>query len=250
MNCENVRFLLDGYSDGELDLVNHVQIEMHLDECSECGQLHENKTQVKAALMDNTLYYRAPAGLRERVLSALEPTEKNNFKERWLRQHWWYSLATTALAAVVIFTLFLFWQSKSNTDSLAQEIVASHVRSLMADHLTDIPSTDQHTVKPWFDGRLDFAPPVIDLGPQGFVLIGGRLDYVSSRQVAALVYIRRQHVINLFIYPEEGAADGLTGKSVKQGYNVVHWNQSGMSFWAVSDLNPDELQQFSQLYQN
>jgi anti-sigma factor RsiW len=119
----------------------------------------------------------------------------------------------------------------------------------MADHVTDVASTDQHTVKPWFDGRLDFAPPVLDFAPQGFVLVGGRLDYASNRPVAALVYKRRQHVINLFIFPEQGRLQA-DGSAIKQGYNLIHWNRSGMTFWAVSDLNLEELRQLANLYQD
>ena len=129
---------------------------------------------------------------------------------------------------------------------LGREAVSNHVRSLMADHIADVPTSDQHTVKPWFNGKLDFSPPVIDLDEQGFSLVGGRLDYLDSRVVAALVYKRRQHVINLFVWPTD-ESDRAGQTATYQGYNVVHWRQDNMSYWAVSDLNANELREFAQL---
>ncbi|MBA3356983.1 MAG: anti-sigma factor [Pyrinomonadaceae bacterium] len=120
----------------------------------------------------------------------------------------------------------------------------------MANHLTDVPSSDQHTVKPWFDGKLDFAPPVTDLTAQGFPLVGGRLDYISNRPVAALVYQRRQHFINLFIWLSTNDSESGNKIMTRQGYNLIRWNQSGMTYWAVSDLNLNELQEFAQAVQN
>ena len=152
-------------------------------------------------------------------------------------------------AVIIIWSIASFASRPSQEDVLAQEVVASHVRSLMANHLTDVPSSDQHTVKPWFDGKLDYSPAVKDLSPQGFSLHGGRLDYIGNRPVAALVYQRRQHSINLFVWPATQAPAPNGKASERQGYNVIRWSNAGMTYWAVSDLNLAELQQFVQLLQ-
>jgi anti-sigma factor RsiW len=135
-------------------------------------------------------------------------------------------------------------------DHITQEIISGHVRSLMADHLTDVASSDQHTVKPWFNGKLDFSPPVKDLSDHGFPLVGGRLDYLENRPVAALVYRHRKHFINLFIWPSAHGSDIGKKTLASDGYNLIHWEESGMVYWAVSDLNIGELQEFAQLIQN
>jgi anti-sigma factor RsiW len=249
MNCEDSRAFLDGYADGELDLVNHLQIEKHLDECPACRRAFENRAALKSALADDSMYFRASSDLREKIRASLSETssEPEPRAARWWQWGWTPALVSSAaLAAILVTALVLLPPSASNDDQLAKDVVSSHIRSMMASHLTDVPSSDRHTVKPWFDGKLDFSPPVVDLAPQGFSLIGGRLDYVSGRPVAALVYQRRQHVINLFIFPTED--NGNTGNKllVKQGYNLIHWNRSGMTFWVVSDLSLNELQEFAQ----
>jgi len=137
----------------------------------------------------------------------------------------------------------------AHDELIAQEIVSGHIRSLMANHLSDVASTDQHTVKPWFDGKLTFAPPVVDLSQEGFPLIGGRLDYVDNKPVAALVYQRRLHYINVFIWPSNGGPDAAPVSEALEGYNILHWSQGGMASWAVSDVSTDELKTLGTLLQ-
>jgi anti-sigma factor RsiW len=136
---------------------------------------------------------------------------------------------------------------RSRGNALAQDVISSHVRSLLATHLLDVPSTDQHTVKPWFDGKLKFSPPVYDFTERGFRLIGGRLDYINGREVAALVYQRNKHVINLFISPSESGSNTAAESFTKDGYNVSHWDRDGFEFWAVSDVNAEDLRAFADL---
>jgi len=136
-------------------------------------------------------------------------------------------------------------QATAVTETMAQGVVAGHVRALMGAHLFDVRSTDQHTIKPWFLGKLDFSPPVDDLAPQGFPLVGGRLDYLSGRPVAALVYQRRQHMINVFVWPAADSHEAPADARTLRGFHVRHWTRDGMTFWAVSDLNDMELDQFA-----
>jgi len=248
VNCETTRNLLDGYADGELDLLNHLQIERHLKDCSSCARIYENHSTLKSALAGNSLYFHAPSGLQKRIQTAVrganrEPAAGKIWQWRWL------ALATS-FAAIIILSLVFFQTRPDNDELLAQEFVSGHIRSMMANHLTDVPSSDNHTVKPWFDGKLDFSPPVVDLTMQNFSLVGGRLDYIASRPIAALVYQRRQHFINVFVFPSPDNSDSGNKIAVRQGYNLIHWNKSGMTFWAVSDLNLNELQEFTQLLQN
>jgi anti-sigma factor RsiW len=252
MKCEEVRGLLDGYGDGELDLVNHLQIEQHLEGCTACLRTNEENALLRSTLTDKSMYFRAPDQLRKKIRAGLPETESKPDTARWWPWRWMPTFAAAAgLGAIVITGLVFLRASTSSEDLVAKEIVSAHVRSMMMDnHLTDVLSTDQHTVKPWFEGKLDFSPPVIDLALQGFVLTGGRLDYAAGRPVAALVYKRRQHVINLFVFPTQGDANSSNRMYDRQGFNLVHWNRSGMTFWAVSDLNLNELQEFAQDLQN
>lgn len=250
MNCQDTQNLMNGYTDGELDLIKNVEIEQHLQACQACVRDHRNHQSLRSAINDDSLYFKAPVNLRKRVMLAVREANGDEPRSRFFSWRWLSVAASAALVAIIIWS-FVSMQSNPTTENLlAQEVVSSHVRSLMANHLTDVPSSDQHTVKPWFDGKLDFAPPVADLTAQGFPLVGGRLDYISNRPVAALVYQRRQHFINLFIWLSTKDAESGNKIMTRQGYNLSRWNKSGMTYWAVSDLNLSELQEFARALQN
>jgi anti-sigma factor RsiW len=237
--------LIQGYADGELDLLGNLRAEEHLKDCTVCARDLRNHQALRVALGGGSLYFSAPATLRGRIRSAVRAASNPEPRRGSSSWRWMAVAASFALFAIAIGSFVLLRSRPSKDEFLAQEIVAGHVRSMMAGHLTDVASTDQHTVKPWFDGRLDFAPPVEDLAPRGFPLVGGRHDYAGGRPVAALVYQRRQHVINLFVWPSADESDDRNRMVVRQGYNLIHWSRAGMVYWAVSDLNLNELQEFA-----
>lgn len=247
MSCQQTHELIHGYLDGELDLVKSIEIEQHLAGCQICTQSYKGLRGLQSVVRNDAVRFQPPAGLEGRLRNALRHESEPQLRPAILRWRWLLAGALFASAVIVIFSIAGMFARPSADDLLAQEVVASHVRSLMADHLYDVPSSDQHTVKPWFDGKLDFSPTVKDLGQQGFNLNGGRLDYIGNRPVAALVYQRRQHPINLFIWPAT-EAPAMSQKALeRQGYNLIRWSSGGMTYWAVSDLNLSELQQFVQL---
>lgn len=268
MNCRENELLIHAKFDGELDLLNTLQLEAHVRECSVCAEAYENHQTLRSAITSGSFYFKAPSDLTERVHIALQEADEagphtlapvDGLSAEMPPQHrrgvqWQFSWKLAGLAAAAAMAALVVWRldpaisRPSQGDLLAQEVLASHVRSLMANHLTDVPSSDQHTVKPWFNGKLDFSPPVKDLSGDGFPLVGGRLDYLEDRPVAALVYQRRKHFINLFIWPSASASGQKT--VMRQGYNFFHWPQAGMTYWAVSDLNCIELQEFVHLVQN
>jgi anti-sigma factor RsiW len=242
--------LLHGYFDGELDLIRTVEFEEHLKTCPDCaGELREQQV-MRQSLRSSNLYERAPESLQARIRAEL-PGGKVQAKLIPMRRRpvlEWLAVAAAIVIAVVFGARVIpNIGGQRQTDLIAQEIVASHIRSLQPGHLFDVQSTDQHTVKPWFDGKLDFAPPVTDLASQGFPLVGGRLDYLDNRDVAALIYQRQKHLINVFIWPVESKPTKLPEIQTIQGYNLVFWWRDGMYFCAASDLNVPELRQFVQL---
>jgi len=266
VNCKEAINLIDGYLDGELDPLISQTIEQHLRDCPGCDQAYTAHGSLMRAIGSGSPYYRAPAGLRERIQSSLrveiagqpvrdlaqpaqrlyprsQPVEKTFLSG----MPWnWLALAAAIVVAAII-TFNLAPRLRPGTDQLlATQLIASHVRSLMANHLTDVASSDQHTVKPWLDTKLDFAPPVVDLTNAGFPLIGGRLDYLDNRPVAALIYQRRKHFINLFVWPMESNAVNAPQTISRQGYHLLHWVDSDFNYWAVSDVNAADLQTFKQ----
>jgi anti-sigma factor RsiW len=247
MRCAEAQPLIDCYLDGELDLVRNVEVERHLETCRECGPIRQSALELRDAVR-NVSYFRAPGALAQCVRAIAEtPKQRDRDTRTGFAQAW----SWTAVAAAIVLVAFAAFEiagrfAPSHEQLVAREVVSAHVRSLMANHLTDVTSTDQHTVKPWFNGKLDFAPPVVNLTNDGFPLAGGRLDYLDGRAVAALVYQRRLHSINLFIWPTQ-SANSEPSRKAQDGYNISEWNQNGMTFWAVSDLSSNELQTFVNL---
>jgi anti-sigma factor RsiW len=250
VNCHETQRWLAGYLDGELDLVSAVAIEEHLKTCARCAQAYANQQALQVAIRGSGLYAPAPIALQQRIQMSVRQASNGAPAPRLLRWRWYSVAAALACVALLMWGLGRTWVVPAADDRLAVAVLDSHVRSLMTDHLTDVLSSDRHTVKPWFAGKLDFSPLVEDLASQGFPLVGGRLDYLDGRPVAALVYQRQRHIINLFTWPAPQATDAAAQAEVRQGYNQIHWTQAGMTYWAMSDLNVDELQAFVQLVQH
>jgi anti-sigma factor RsiW len=237
MICEQVRDLVSAHADGELDLVHGSEVDAHVAECASCASELERVHALRGALA-GALAFEPPARL-ERAVRAAMPRPRRRLALRTLE-------IAAALAAGILLGALL--RGAAPGDALARELVASHVRSLQARHLSDVESSDRHTVKPWFAGKLDFAPSVADLSSQGFPLAGGRLDYVGGRPVAALVYKRREHAINVFVWPAPGAPDEPPARAPgRDGYAVFRWTRDGLAYSAVSDLAPAELEELARL---
>jgi anti-sigma factor RsiW len=244
MDHEQIRELLHPYVDGELDLPTARETEKHLRDCPDCRGVERAIRGLREAVTSGRFAYRAPSHLRRNIRAALRREAKTTQKVFWP----WLIFATGAACALIVLSAALFQTTRSSrNNTIVDEIIANHVRSLLATHLVDVASSDQHTVKPWFYGKIDFAPEVRDLSGDGFPLIGGRLDYLDGKTVVALVYQRNKHSINVFIMPATGNADTSLSAASRRGYNILSWTHREMKYWAVSDLNQAELRRFAEL---
>jgi anti-sigma factor RsiW len=258
MDHKEARELLPAYLDQELGIAEAIAIEHHLSGCSECQAEYAVQSTVSARLKSDATYFKAPANLAQRVKMSLPRDRSSSIGFKALNFNWLragaepkaWNFSWLGVGTVVASVLALVWSADlylalpSAQERLTDELISSHVRSLQVDHLSDVASSDRHTVKPWFNGKLDFAPPVVDLASQDFPLEGGRLDYVNGRTVAVLIYRHRKHPINLYVWP---SADRDTAPQAqdRQGYHLVHWTSAGVNYWAVSDLATNELEVFA-----
>jgi anti-sigma factor RsiW len=256
LSCDLTKRFVPGYLDGELDLVRIIEMETHLKSCAQCARELVSQQAIRAALQRGQLAFAAPAALRQRIQSSLTLSDAKKVSEHrtgWnaLRTFQWAAaFAVLAVCVVGLWELAPSLRWPSSDQRVAAEVFANHVRSLEAGHLMDITSTDQHTVKPWFDGKLDFSPPVEDLASDGFPLIGGRLDYLEGREVAALIYQRSKHFINVFVWPDDGGSNAARTVGARQGYNMIRWSRGGFRFWAVSDVSAADLAEFVRLLES
>jgi anti-sigma factor RsiW len=246
MTCEEAEILLHALLDGELDAGHARDVETHVAGCKRCAAPLRDNRDMRGAFSAVALGYEAPAGLRRRIDMRLPAPAAVRTSRRSVLKG--FALGTALSSAVAAGVLLAVIRTDQDSRIMA-EVVSAHLRSLQAEHLTDVLSSDQHTVKPWFNGRLDAAPPVVDLTAQGFTLVGGRLDYIDGKAVAALVYRRRIHVINLFATPAAGGDQRAGAIETMQGFNVRHWRGQGFAFWAASDLNPEELDEFGRTFE-
>ncbi len=251
MTHPGVEAQLDAYLDGELAVVDARELEAHLAQCPDCARFRDGRLRLRTAITTRAPAFQAPAALRERVQAALRAAAPKASRPRRPALAWlplaWRPLALAASLAVVALGSWRLALQRAAGETLADDVLASHIRSLMPGHLTDVLSTDQHTVKPWFNGKLDFSPPVYDFSGRGYPLLGGRLDYVDGRAVAALVYGRRQHLINVFLWPALRGPAAAPATRTRQGYHVLHWTTPDYTYWVASDLGLPELGDFAGL---
>ncbi len=246
MSCPHTEQEVGAYLDGELDLASALAFERHLKECPDCARALAAQRALREAIGAADLRFRPSPAQTRRLRRAVvaEPAAG-----AWPSWRWLQAVAALLLVAVASWSLGRVWPPRPAPD-FTDEVVASHIRSLLAGHPADVASTDQHTVKPWFAGKLDYAPTVVDLANRGFPLVGGRLDYLGHHPVAALIYGADRHVVNVFTWPSaydlDGAGADLVAAS-RQGFHLLHWSQGGMTYWAVSDASEDRLRQLARL---
>ena len=256
MNHEEALSLLAAYVDKELSLSETVDFEQHFSSCDECQREYNEQVQVSALIKNNAKYFEAAPQFTKRLEASLpadltkatQQKSPNGFWNfNWLNAWGSSGVVMTSLLAIV-WSTSLFFATPSAQDKLTKELISSHVRSLEVDHLSDVISTDQHTVKPWFNGKLDYSPPIIDLASTGFPIEGGRLDYINGKTVAVIIYRHNKHPINLFVWPS-ASSNSTVHASTRNGYNLAHWETNGMNYWAVSDLDAEKLTDFAKSIQ-
>lgn len=252
MTCEETAALLSAYVDRELDVATSLRVETHLAECARCTAARARIDALRSAIGTADLAYAPPPELAARIRAAVgvdapaAAAPPTRISTALLRRRPWSAGVAAALAAGIAWLVVAPLVRDAGRERLVGEVVAGHVRSLMVDHLVDVPSSDRHTVRPWFNGKIDYAPPVDDFKADGFPLVGGRLDYVDGRPVAVLVYKHDPHLVNVFVWPTR-AADLSAETLASQGYALVHWVDHGLEYWAVSDLNARELERLPDL---
>ena len=246
MTCDEAEILLHALIDGELDAGHAREVEAHIATCPRCTAELAAISEMHQAIADANLRYTAPPSLRRRIEAVLPGIQTQAPSRRAVLRGFAMGSAVSAIAATGLGAIVLRSDDEARIKS---EIVSAHLRSLQAGHLTDVISTDQHTVKPWFNGKLDVAPPVVDLTAQDFTLVGGRLDYVDAHAIGAIVYRRRLHVVNLFVAQTASAEPRAARTETFQGFNIRSWSEGGLNFWAVSDLAADELAEFAEKFQ-
>jgi anti-sigma factor RsiW len=247
MTCDEAEILLHALMDGELDAGHAREVEAHIAGCAACAAKLAAYREMSQAIATANIKYTAPLALRRRIEASLPQPQTQAPSRRAVLRGFAMGSAVSAMAATGLVAIVLRDDDRQRIES---EIVSAHLRSLQAGHLTDVISTDQHTVKPWFNGKLDVSPPVIDLTAQGFTLIGGRLDYVDARAIGAVIYRRRAHVINLFVAQTSNTEHHAAKIETIQGFNIRRWSDRGLNYWAVSDLGADELAEFGDKFES
>ena len=250
MNCKDTLNWLDAYIDGETDLSQQLEIEQHVKGCSACSARLSERRALVGMVQSASLRAVPSDALEQRLRHVLTAYASDNASVKlpsfsW--REWWNGFLSAAVLATATFLAVPNIASLFQDNRFSQEIMNDHVRALMTNHLTDIEHSNQHVVKPWFNGRIDFAPSVSDFSEQGFPLAGGRVDYVDHRAVAVLVYHRALHPIQLFTWPTKSTSNTAMKQFTRNGYQLFHWSQRGMTYWVISDLNARELKDFAEL---
>jgi anti-sigma factor RsiW len=245
MSCQRA-LEIEAYMDGELDATSSLAIEQHLESCAECRGVRDGIVEMRKALKEDARYYRPAAAFTARIRESVSREDrKTRPRFRWGTRPFWTGAFGGAAATALAASLALFVMLPTAQDQMAGDVTSAHLRSLLDNHLIDVASSNHHVVKPWFAGRADISPPVADYAAQGFVLVGGRLDYVDGKRAAVLVYRHGAHVANIFVWKDDGSVG--SGEKTVDGYHVLSWRKDGLFYSAVSDMAVEELQTLSDL---